>query len=244
VPHGPQRDAIEEVLARAGAEDIDLRLGEASLRTTRVNALVTGLGPTERVVVYDNLLELPPPQVAAVVAHELAHQEHADLLRGVALGAAALLAGALVLRFVVTRPGVQATAAARGPADARMAAVVLLSLVLLETAGTPIGNAVSRRAEAAADARAVALTRDPATLLATTRVFTVRDLSAPRPPAWVRLLYGTHPTVTERITYLEGWADTQGVELPDLAALQEQEAAQHHPAIGDAPPGTPGGARP
>ncbi|MFA9429257.1 M48 family metalloprotease [Egicoccus sp. AB-alg2] len=244
MPAGPARAAVEDVLARAGDPDVDLRVGAASLRTTRVNALVTGLGPTERVVVYDNLLELPPEQIASVVAHELAHQEHADLLRGVALSAAALLAGGLTLRWVLARPGLRGAMNARGAGDPRMIAVVLAATAVLELVGTPIGNAVSRRAEAAADARAVELTRDPTTLLATTRVFTVRDLSAPQPPAWTRVLYGTHPTVAERIRYLDGWARAAGVELPSLAELEALEADQRHPAIAGPPPAEPGGARP
>ncbi|MFA9445713.1 M48 family metalloprotease [Egicoccus sp. AB-alg6-2] len=241
---GPDREAVEEVLARAGASDLDVRIGQASLRSTRVNALVTGLGPTERIVIYDNLLELPREQIAAVVAHELAHHEHADLPRGVALSAAALLAGLLVVHLVTASRSAQAAMGARGPADPRMVAVILAAAAVLELVGTPIGNLVSRRAEAAADARAVELTRDPAHLLATTRVFTVRDLSAPEPPSWIRLLYGSHPTVAERIDYLDGWARQHGVDLPSVTELQEAERDQHHPAIADGPPRQPGGARP
>jgi hypothetical protein len=66
-----------------------------------MNALITGLGPTEQVVLYDTLLELPAPQVAAVLAHELAHQEHADLARGTLLTATAALVGLLLLRRVL-----------------------------------------------------------------------------------------------------------------------------------------------
>ncbi|GGI07261.1 M48 family metalloprotease [Egicoccus halophilus] len=241
---GPAADAMADVLDRAGDPPVDVRVGEASRRTTRVNALVTGLGPTQRVVVYDNLLELPPAQVASVFAHELAHQEHADLTRGVALSGAALLTALVLLRFVLSSRRLQRAAGADAPGDGRMVAVVLLAAAVLELVGTPIGNAVSRRAEAAADARAVELTRDPALLLSTTRVFTVRDLASPTPPRWVRLLHGTHPTVTERITYLEGWAEREGIELPTLAELERAEEDQHHPAVSDAPPREPGGARP
>ncbi len=45
-----------------------------------MNAYVGGLGPTKRVVLYDNLIDgLPPEQVRQVVAHELGHQKHRDI---------------------------------------------------------------------------------------------------------------------------------------------------------------------
>lgn len=241
---GPARDAITAVLERGDAADLPIHVGEASRNSTRVNALVTGLGPTERVVVYDNLLELTPDQIGVVVAHELAHHEHRDLPRGVALSATALLAGGLVLRRLLAAGGVQGAVGARHPADARMAAVVLAAVALGELAGNPVANLVSRRAEAAADARAVELTREPALLLTTTRVFTVRDLSDPDPPRLMRWLYGSHPTVSERIDYLEAWAAQHDIALPGLDEVQIGEADQRHPAIDGGLPVAPGGARP
>lgn len=241
---GPARDTIADVLERGDAADLPILVGEASRNSTRVNALVTGLGPTERVVVYDNLLELPAEQIGAVVAHELAHHEHLDLPRGVALSAAALLVGSLLLRWLLNAVGVQAAVGARHPADARMAAVVLAAVAVGELAATPVANLVSRRAEAAADARAVELTQEPDLLLATTRVFTVRDLSDPDPPQVVRWLYGSHPTVSQRIDYLEGWAVRHDITLPDFEQVQADEADQRHPAIGDGEPGAPAEPRP
>ena len=75
----------------------DVLVADASRRTTRVNAYVSGLGRTRQVVVYDTLLAAagsgppdgagdPPPsgtdEVVLVVAHELAHVRHRDVLWG------------------------------------------------------------------------------------------------------------------------------------------------------------------
>ena len=59
---------------------------DASRRTTAANAYVTGLGPTKRVVLFDTLLDrYSRDEVRVVVAHELAHVRHRDVLRGVAV---------------------------------------------------------------------------------------------------------------------------------------------------------------
>jgi STE24 endopeptidase len=232
-PDGPHRQAIAPVLAAAGDPDLPLVVGEASRRSTRVNALVTGIGPTARVVVYDNLLELPPDQVASVVAHELAHHEHRDVPRGIALTATALLPALLLVQRVVGSSGVQRRLRVRGPADPRLVAVVLATAAVLELAGQPVANLVSRRLEAAADVRAMELTGDPETLIRTTRVFTIRDLSPPDPPPWVTVMYRTHPSVAERIRRAVQAAEEAGIELPAREDVARDEAAQRHPDIRD-----------
>jgi STE24 endopeptidase len=233
-PDGEHRELIESLLERTGDPEVPLFLGEASRRTTRVNAAVVGIGPTERVVVHDTLLELPPAQVASVVAHELAHREHADLSRGLLLGAAGLLVGLVLLQGLLRSS--TASRAARGPTDPRLAAVLVAALVVLELVGTPLGNAVSRRVELAADARALELTGDPEPLVRTTRTFTVRDLSAPEPPALLHRYYGTHPSVGQRLRYAAAWAQREGIDLPDRAELADDEAQVAHPAVSAGPP--------
>jgi STE24 endopeptidase len=235
LPPGEARDAIEEVLVRAGEPDVPLLVGEASRRTTRVNAAVVGLGPTERVVIHDTLLELPVEQVASVVAHELAHRQHADLVRGVLLGATGLLVALLVLRGLLAL-GIGRRLEPRGPTDPRLAAVVVAVVAVFELVGSPVANLVSRHVELAADARALELTGDPEPLLRTTRTFTVRDLAAPEPPRALHLYYGTHPSVGQRIRYVASWAQVHGVTLPTRAELEEAEASAAHDAIvGGAP---------
>jgi STE24 endopeptidase len=226
-----QRLTIDPVLEAAGEPALPVFVAEESRRSTRVNALATGLGPTARIIVYDNLLELPDDQIASVVAHEVAHHQHHDLLRGVLLVATAGLPASLLVRRVVGREGVQRRVAARGPSDPRLVGVVLLIVAVLELASQPVVNAVSRNLEASADTRALEITGDPTTSIASARTFTVRDLSDPEPPGWVRVVFRTHPGVGERIRLAVAIAERDGLALPTRDTLEEREAAQHHPSI-------------
>jgi STE24 endopeptidase len=236
LPVGEARDALEDVLQAAGDTEVPLHVGEASLRTTRVNAAVVGLGPTERIVIHDNLLDLPPEQVASVLAHELAHREHTDLVRGVLLGAAGLLLALVVLQGLLGSSGTRRRMAPRGPTDPRLAAVVLAAVAAFELVGNPVANLVSRRVELAADARAIELTEDPEQLIRTTRAFTVRDLSAPDPPTLLHGYFGTHPSVGQRIRYAASWAETQGIPLPARSELEADEEDAAHWSITEGPP--------
>ncbi len=232
---GPDRDVVEEVVAAAGEPDLPLLVAEASRRTTRVNALVTGLGPTERIVLYDNLLELPSERVAAVVAHEIAHHQHRDIERAVALAPTALLPGLLLLRRLLGSGLAGRLARPRGPADPRLIATAMAFAAVATLAAQPVGNHLSRQLEAAADARAVEITGDAGTVVRLTRVFTVRDLSPPHAPDVFRFLYATHPSVRERIHQAVALADDPE-RLPDLDTLMSEEAEFEHPAVEQGPP--------
>ena len=94
LPAGPLRS---QVLHLADVEHVrisDVLVADASRRTTTLNAYVSGFGSTRRVVLYDTLLRSTPRrQVLAVVAHELGHAAHRDVVTGTVLGAAGGAAG-------------------------------------------------------------------------------------------------------------------------------------------------------
>lgn len=217
---GPVHDAVTAVLERAGADEVEVLVGDASRRTTKVNAFVTGIGPSRQLVLFDTLLELPPDQVAVVVAHELAHREHRDVPRAVVASAAGLFVGLVVLRRMV---GPDADGKKVG--DPRAVAIVVLFLAAGQLLAAPVTNWSSRRAEAAADHRALELTGAASRFIATQRTFVTRDLADPSPPSWVMVVWGTHPSISQRIRSAVAFAEAHGIELPSREELERDEPA-------------------
>lgn len=218
LPEGEVRDAVSDVLRRAGEGELEILVGDASRRTTKVNAFVTGIGPSRQVVLFDTLLDLPPEQVAVVVAHELAHREHRDVPRAVLASATGLFLALVVLRRFLG-PG--------GPGsvqdDARAVAVLALVVAVGQVVAAPVANWSSRRAEAAADHRALELTGAAPRMIEAQRGFVVRDLADPAPPWWVTALWGTHPTIDDRIEAAVGFARANGIALPTRADVIADE---------------------
>jgi STE24 endopeptidase len=201
LPDGRLRAEVLELADRAGVDVGEVYRVDASRRTSAINAYVTGLGHTKRVVLYDNLIDdYPPGQVRSVVAHELAHVKHSDVPRGllwVALvaPAALFLVQRLSERFAGGRLGGE-----ERPGPAALPAVVLAFSLVSFAAGVA-GNVVSRGVEARADAFALELTDDPASFIELERSLAVRNLGDPDPPALLHALFGSHPTTVERIGY-------------------------------------------
>jgi STE24 endopeptidase len=225
---GPVRDEVERVLERADVETDRILVADASRRTTKENAYVSGLGATRHVVLYDTLLAgRTPPEVGLVLAHELGHVRHADVARGVLLAGAGAVAGTYGLALLMgwrARRGCQ-----DGPADPRAAAVVMAAVVLASVVVMPLERAVSRRAEAAADLAALELTQDPATYMDAQVGIARASLSDPAPPAWVNVLWLTHPPPLARLAMglqwpADGPAEPNGAEADQAEAGREAAA--------------------
>jgi STE24 endopeptidase len=203
LPAGRARSDVLDLARRA-----DLRVGEiytvdASRRTTAANAYVTGLGPTKRVVLYDTLLEhFDDDETRLVIAHELAHVRHRDVLRSLAFLAAVAPVALLAVARLTAR-------LAPGGDAAPVAAVVPALALAASVVGGPVGviaRRLSRRVEARADTFALEATGAPEAWISFERRIALRNLADPDPPAWLRMLLGTHPSVVERIGIAEAYA--------------------------------------
>lgn len=193
---GPTRTAVEEVTDEAGLGEAAILVADASRRTTRRNAYVSGYGATRRIVLYDTLVELPDEQVAAVVAHEVAHHLNHDLLRGWLAGAAAAVGTSIIAGAIIARRRVHMRRLVANPY--RIAQLVAIAL-LVEALVLPVSSWMSRRAEAAADATALELTVEPDAFAALQRSLVTANLSDPSPPDWWVWWRGTHPPPASRI---------------------------------------------
>lgn len=197
---GPGRDRIVALAARAGVRVDDVLVSDASRRTTRVNAYVSGLGSTKRVVLYDTLLaDTPAREVDAVVAHELAHVKHNDVLRGTLLGAAGVVAGVLVLWGLFSAAGLRRWLGIGGPGDPAVIAFVAFFIAAATLLTMPVQNAVSRSMEAGADRTGIELTGDPEAAIGLEVKLAVENLSDLNPNPFIAWMFYTHPPVLERI---------------------------------------------
>jgi STE24 endopeptidase len=181
----------------AGVPVREVLVADAGRRTTKVNAYVSGLGRTRRVVVFDTLLQAAEePEVKLVVAHELGHRRDRHVAKGTLLAMAGAALAVVVLWAVLgTRVG-----------SPRELPVALLLLTGLELAALAPGAAVSRRWERAADRCSLELTGDVAAFERAHVTLARRNLSDLAPP---RLVYGllfSHPTPPERLTLAREWA--------------------------------------
>jgi STE24 endopeptidase len=210
LPPGPTRTDVLELADRAGVDVGEVYRIDASRRTTAANAYVNGLGHSKRVVLYDNLISsFPRDQVRLVVAHELAHQKHNDLLRGLAWLALVAPAGTLLVQRLAEAFGRRQGLGdpARRPGPAALPAIAL-AVALVTFGFGAASNVLSRQVEARADAFSLRLTDDPGSFVQFERRLALRNITDPDGPWIWRALFATHPSTLERIGIGEAYNET------------------------------------
>jgi STE24 endopeptidase len=192
--------ARTEVMAlgsRAGVEIGQVYSVDASRRGRSLNAYVGGIGSTKRVVLYDTLLDRANRgELRSIVAHELGHVKHDDILRGLAFVALVAPLGLLFVREVGDAAARRAGSAGHGPAALPAYALGLAVASLLLGV---VGNQLSRRVEVSADTYALELTNDPRALIQVQRRLAIQNVADPDPPAVATALVRTHPSTIDRI---------------------------------------------
>lgn len=204
---GPLREDLIAMASRDGVPVTDVLVADASRRTTALNAYVSGLGPTRRIVVFDTLLrDAEPAEVSAVVAHELGHAKDGDMLTGTLLGALGAAAAVCALYLIGSWSGLLRLAGVESLTDPRAVALLLAITTVAGLVSAPLQSLVTRRAEARADAHALALTGDPATVEAVWERMVTTNLADPDPPRLEYVMFASHPSIVERIAAARAFA--------------------------------------
>ena len=207
MPAGPLRGELIALADRDGVPVKDVLVADASRRTRAVNAYVSGLGPTRRIVVYDTMLtEAAPDEVVSVTAHELGHAKDRDVLTGTVLGALGTAAGVIAVFLLGSWAGLLRRAGVESIGEPRAVALLVAVAAVAGLVAGPAQAFVSRRIEARADAHALALTGDPATFEAMQRRLGTVNLSDPDPPAWEYVMSASHPSTVERMAAARAYA--------------------------------------
>lgn len=192
--------SLRLLATHAGVPIEHVLVADASRRTTKQNAYVSGLGRTRRLVLYDTLLrDGEPRELRLVLAHELGHRRAGHLVKGTVLAVAGAAVFVLALWALLQWPGLLDALGADGPGDPRIVPFVLLLATVLQVAGAPLGASVSRGWEREADLVSLELTADAEGFERMMRKLAQANLADLDPPRLAYLTLFSHPTPPERI---------------------------------------------
>ena len=177
---------------------------DMSRRTKAANAALTGMGNTRRIVLGDTLInEFSSDEIETVLAHELGHQVHRDILFLISFGTVSTLVGfylaSLAMNWAVGAFGFS------GVSDVAAFPALGLILGLYGLITSPIDNAVSRWRERMADEYALSATgKNEAFASAFVRLAN-QNLGEVDPEKWVVFMFCSHPPLAERIEMAREW---------------------------------------
>jgi len=210
---GPMQDkALEsDVLAtasRAGVEGARVWEVDKSVDTEKVNAYVTGVGNTKRIVLWDTLMKrLSPRQIRFVVGHELGHYVLGHVVVSIFVSWGLILLGLygahctadLLLSRFGGRFGFTHLS------DVASLPLLMLLLSVFSLLIGPATLALSRHHEHEADRFALELTHDNHTGATAFVALQRQNLAVPRPGWLFKVFRASHPPIGERVDFMNDY---------------------------------------
>ncbi|MEI7613387.1 MAG: M48 family metallopeptidase [Betaproteobacteria bacterium] len=198
----PLKQRIEDLLTRCGFATSGLFVMDGSKRSNHGNAYFTGFGKTKRIVFFDTLLSrLQPPEVEAVLAHELGHFKHRHVIKRIillfalSLGLLAALGQLMQADWFYSGLGVSAH-------NTALALILFFLIVPVFTfLLTPLMSLLSRRHEFEADRYAAAHASGSDLISALVKLYE-DNASTLTPDPIHSLFYDSHPPAALRIERL------------------------------------------
>ena len=200
---GEMKSRIEALLSRCGFRSSGLFIMDGSKRSSHGNAYFTGFGNTKRIVFFDTLLSrLEPPEVEAVLAHELGHFRKKHVVKRMVLMFAGSLGFLWLLGQLIDAPWFYAGLGV--PAQSTTLALILFFLVMpvFTFPLTPLMSQLSRRHEFEADAYAAQHAAASDLIRALVKLYQ-DNASTLTPDPLHSLFHDSHPPAAQRIAHLQ-----------------------------------------
>ena len=198
---------IEGLMQRVGFASSGLFVMDGSKRSAHGNAYFSGFGSTKRIVFFDTLIErLSPPEIEAVLAHELGHFKLKHIVKRmvvmflVSLGFLALLGFLKMQSWFYMGLGVDPVLFA-GSNDSMALILFVLTLPVFTFVLSPLTSISSRKHEYEADAFAVKHTSANDLVTALVKLYE-DNASTLTPDPLYSAFYDSHPPATLRIAHL------------------------------------------
>jgi len=192
---GELKNSIVELAKDSGIEDLDIRVIEKSNTTKSINAYMTGIGKSRRIVFWDTTLKLSKDEILSVAAHEMGHYNMNHIQKS------------MLLTFVITIMLIMVTHIIMLKFKGRDYRVIdnipkiLFILNILFLVMSPIETVYSRKIEYDADQFAMEATNDGYTNGSLEIKFIQQNLSPIDVNSLYKWLVYDHPTVKDRIEH-------------------------------------------
>ena len=207
---------IEQLMQKCGFKSSGLFVMDGSRRSSHGNAYFTGFGKNKRIVFFDTLLShLNPPEIEAVLAHELGHFKRNHVIKRILLTFTMSLVFLWLLGYLMNQDwfyqglGVFSSNETLANISSPSTAMALLLFFLVMPTFTflfqPLSSLYSRKHEFEADAYAVEKASASDLIQALVKLY--QDNAATLTPDPLHsAFYDSHPPASVRIARLQNLA--------------------------------------
>jgi STE24 endopeptidase len=200
---GEMKSRIEALLTRCGFRSSGLFVMDGSKRSSHGNAYFTGFGNNKRIVFFDTLLSrLEPPEIEAVLAHELGHFRKKHVVKRMVLMFAGSLGFLWLLGQLIDAPWFYAGLGVSAPSTVLALILFFLVMPVFTFPFSPLMSYLSRQHEFEADAYAAEHAAAADLIRALVKLYQ-DNASTLTPDPLHSLFHDSHPPAAQRIAHLQ-----------------------------------------
>jgi STE24 endopeptidase len=194
------KEEINKLLKKAGFNILSIYVMDASKRTKKQNAALTGIGKSKRIVLYDTILDYSTEEILAIIAHELGHskRKHIPKLLTIisVLYTVIFYLVNVVYNYILSSNlfGINMSYTAFTYSFIFISSVVYFAI--------PIINFLQRKFEFEADGYSAELLGTPEYLISSLKSLVKENLSNVNPLPLYKVWHYNHPSPEERIKNL------------------------------------------
>lgn len=195
------KNKILSLLEKAKFKISKIFVMDASRRTKKVNAYLTGIGNSRRVVLFDTILSYTHDEILAVLAHELGHHTKKHIPKLIVLSILFYVAYIYFVYILYKSSLIAQAFSVKKNFSLIVYSFIFISSILYFI--TPIINTLSRRFEYSADqfSKEILGTGEP--LISALKRLVKENLANLNPLPLYRVWHYSHPSPEERILALK-----------------------------------------
>ncbi len=194
------RDKIFKLFKSCDVSLKDVYSINMSAKTKKANAFLCGMGKGRRVVLSDTLLnEFKENEIEVVVAHELGHLKHLDILKMLLVNSLVIVLGLFCVDHVLKK--ILAFTSLTRIDDIAFFPVFILSIMSFFFIVSPLLNYYSRVIEVAADRYSLEKTHNVNGFISVMLKLAAMNLSELNPTPITEFFFYDHPPIKKRVDF-------------------------------------------
>lgn len=195
---------IYDLIGKTEIKDVKVYQVNKSVDTKEMNAYMTGVLNTKRVVLWDTTINnLTDKETLAVVAHEMGHYLMGHVWKAIVIGGIS----SIFILYLINKSALWIINKSGGIFgftklhDAASLPLIILLLTIFTFVTAPFGNFYSRYTETEADRFELELTRDNEASMSSMIKLHQKSLILPTPGLVYKLWNYDHPTFEDRVNF-------------------------------------------
>lgn len=194
IEDGELKSKLLNLASESGIENLDIKVIPKAYKTSSMNAYMTGIHNSRRIVFWDTTLnKLSEKEILSVAAHEMGHYKLNHIRNSMLLGMVGIIVGIFMLQGILVKMN------RKGYKTIESIVVILFMFNIVSLVFTPIETAYSRKIETEADNFAMEVTKDPITNGLLEIRFVESNLTPVDVNGFYKYMCYDHPTVKDRI---------------------------------------------